>query len=77
MTLIQAGFPDTRVKTLDSAHRLIIQRFRAGGPRTARVNDEANGRHYVLEVTTCTREWKRRHNDVGDSRERPAKRRLV
>lgn len=60
MTLIQPGFHDTRVKTLDSASRLIIKRFQTGGPRAARVTDEKHGRYYVVEVTTCSREEKRR-----------------
>lgn len=62
MILIQAGFPDTKTRTLDSAGKLIMRRFQKGGPRTGRVNDTANERYYVLDVTTCSRELKHKHS---------------
>jgi hypothetical protein len=60
VTLIQAGFPNKRVRTLDGASRLILRRHKTGGSRTARVHDEPKHRFYVIEVTTCSRERRRR-----------------
>lgn len=58
MTLIQAGFPNSTVRTLNGASRVMLARFKKGGPRTARV--ESQDKHFVLEVTTCSRERRRK-----------------
>lgn len=62
MLLVQTGFPDTGVRTLDSAGKIIMRRFQKGGPRIGNVNDKANERYYIVEVTTCSREWKRKRH---------------
>jgi hypothetical protein len=59
MTLIQSGQPNSFVQTLEGASRIVLKRFRNGGPRTARVEDSHAGRYYVIEVNTFSRERKR------------------